>query len=78
MSNLQRLLGKGLVWITDSVVDHTINISKYTPLSGSIYIKLLKELDRSKKVLLIFKTLMIKLMILIMIFTFYRLYSTKF
>ena len=50
MSNLQRLLGKGLVWITDSVVDHTINISKYTPLSGSIYIKLLKELDRSKKV----------------------------
>ena len=36
-------------WIIDSVVDHTINISKYSPLSGSSYIKLPKELDHLKK-----------------------------
>ena len=33
--------------INDSVIDHTISISKYNPLAGSIYIKLPKE----KKVL---------------------------
>ena len=31
ISNIQKSLGKGLCWITDSVVDHTINISKYNP-----------------------------------------------
>ena len=34
----------------DSVVDHTNNLSKYKPLSGSCYIKLPKGLDHLKKV----------------------------
>ena len=38
-----------MVWITDSVVDHTINISKYNPLAGSSYIKLPKELNYPRK-----------------------------
>ena len=59
ISNIQKSPGKGLGWIIDSVVDHTINISKYKPLSGGSYIKLLKELDHPKKVLLIFKILII-------------------
>ena len=49
MSNLQKSLEKGLGWIIDSVVDHTINISKHKPLSCSSYIKLPKKLDHSKK-----------------------------
>ena len=48
ISNLQKLLGKGLGWITDSFVDQTNNISKYKPLSGSSYNKLPKELDHPK------------------------------
>ena len=35
-----------------SVIDHTISISKYNPLAGSIYIKLPKELDHPRKVLI--------------------------
>ena len=31
------------------IVDHTINILKYKPLSGSSYIKLPKELDYPKQ-----------------------------
>ena len=38
-----------MVWIIDSVVDHTINISKYNPLAGSSYIKLPKELNYPRK-----------------------------
>ena len=34
---------------SDSVVSGTINISKYNPLAGGSYIKLLKELDHPKK-----------------------------
>ena len=49
ISNKQKSLGKGSSWIIDLVVDHTINISKYKPLSSSSYIKLLKELDNPKK-----------------------------
>ena len=49
ISNILKHLGKGLFWITDSVIDHTISISKYNPLAGSSYIKLPKELDHSKK-----------------------------
>ena len=30
-------------------IDHNINISKYNPLAGSIYIKLPKELDHPRK-----------------------------
>ena len=35
--------------IINSVIDHTISISKYNPLAGSSYIKLPKELDHSRK-----------------------------
>ena len=38
-----------MVWSIDSVVDHTINISKYNPLAGSSYIKLPKELNYPRK-----------------------------
>ena len=40
VSNIQISLGKGSDWIIDSVIDHTINISKYNPLAVSSYIKL--------------------------------------
>ena len=43
--NIQKYIGKGLGLIIDSVVDHTIDISKFNPLAGSSYIKLTKELD---------------------------------
>ena len=49
ISTIQKSLGKGLVWIIDSVIDHNIDISKYTPLAVSSYIKLLRELDHPKK-----------------------------
>ena len=49
VSNIQKSLAKSLGWIIDSVVDHNINISKCKPLSGSIYIKLPKELDHIEK-----------------------------
>ena len=35
IQNLQKLRGNGSNWITDSVIDPTINISKYKPLSRS-------------------------------------------
>ena len=43
LTNIQKSLGKGSGWIIDSVIDHTISISKYNPLPGSSYIKLPKE-----------------------------------
>ena len=49
ISNIQKSLGRGSVWITDSVVDHNINNLKYNPLAGSSYIKLPKELDYPRK-----------------------------
>ena len=52
MSKIQKSLRKGSGWINDSVVDHTINISKYKPLSGSSYIRLPKELDHPKNSLI--------------------------
>ena len=48
-SNIQKSLGKGSYWITDSVINHNINISKYNSLAGSSYIKLPKELDHPRK-----------------------------
>ena len=48
-TNIQKSLGKGPGCIIDSVVDHTISISKYNPLAGSSYIKLPKELDHPRK-----------------------------
>ena len=44
MSSIQR---SG--WIVDSVIDHNINISKYSPLAGSSYIKSPNELDHARK-----------------------------
>ena len=37
--NIQKYLGKGSGWIIDSVIDHTISISKYNHLDGSSYIE---------------------------------------
>ena len=46
---MQKSLEKGSGWITDIVLDHNINISKYSPLVGSSYTKLPKELDHLMK-----------------------------
>ena len=48
--NIQKYLGKGSGWITDSVIDHIINISKYNLLTAGSYIKLSKELNHPKRV----------------------------
>ena len=57
--NIQNSCGKGWGWIIDSVIDHTVNISKCNSLASSSYVKVPKELDHSKKALLIFKISMI-------------------
>ena len=49
ISNMHRSLGQGSNWITDSAIDHNINVSKYNPLAGSGYIKSPKELDHPRK-----------------------------
>ena len=49
IENTQKPLGKGSGWIIDSIIDHTISISKYNLLAGSSYIKLPKELDHPRK-----------------------------
>ena len=51
-SNIQKFHGKGSDWIVNLVIDHIINISKYNPLGGSSYVKLPKELDHPKKILI--------------------------
>ena len=48
-TNIQRSLGKASCRTIDSVIDHTMRISKYNPLAGSSYIKLPKELDHPRK-----------------------------
>ena len=48
ISNIQISLGKGSGWITNSIIEHNTNISKYNPLAGSSYIRLPKELDHSR------------------------------
>ena len=48
ISNIQIYLGKCSGWIIDSVLDHIINISKYSPLACNSFIKLPKELNHSK------------------------------
>ena len=42
IAKIQKSLGKGSHCITDSIIDHTISISKYNPLAESSYIKLPK------------------------------------
>ena len=49
IKKIQKSLGVGSDWIIDSVIDHTISISKYNSLAGSSYIKLPKELDHPRK-----------------------------
>ena len=56
IENIQKSSGKGSGWIIDSVIDHTISISKYNPLAGSSYNKLPKELDHPRKGLIIQNT----------------------
>ena len=46
--NIQKCLRQDMGWITDSVMNHNINISKNTPLASEIYIKLPKELDHPR------------------------------
>ena len=48
ISKIQKYLGKGLGWIINSVIDHTISISNYNPLAESNYIKLSGELDHPR------------------------------
>ena len=49
ITNIQKSLGKCSGSIIDSVINHTVSISKYNPLAGSSYIKLPKELDHPRK-----------------------------
>ena len=42
ITNIQKSLGKDTGWIIDSVIIHTISISRYNPSAGSCYIKLPK------------------------------------
>ena len=51
--NMQKSLGKSSYWIIDSVIDHTLSISKYNPLAGSSYTKLPKQLDHQRNGLII-------------------------
>ena len=46
ISNIQKYLGKGSGWIIDSVIDRTINISKYNLLARSSFIKLHQDYKR--------------------------------
>ena len=47
--NIQQLLGNYSGWIIDSVIEHNMNISKYSPLAGGSYIKLPKEFNYPRK-----------------------------
>ena len=52
-SNIQKFLGKGSGSTIDSVIDHTISVSKYDSLAGRSYIRLKKELDHLRRGLII-------------------------
>ena len=49
----------GSDWIIESVIDHSINISKYNPLACSSYVSYQKNYTIQEKVWPIFKILMI-------------------
>ena len=49
ITNIQKSSGKGSGLIIDSIIDHTISISKYNPLAGSSYMKLPKKLGHPRK-----------------------------
>ena len=59
LTNIQKSLGKGSGSITDSVIDHSISISKYNPFAGSSFIKLPEGLDHPRKGLINIKILII-------------------
>ena len=59
ITNIQKSLGKGSGSITDSVIDHSISISKYNPFAGSSFIKLPEGLDHPRKGLINIKILII-------------------
>ena len=50
MKHTKKSFEKGSGWVIDLVVDLTSVISNYKPITGSSYIKLLKELDHPKMV----------------------------
>ena len=52
ISNIQKSLVKDLGWIIESVINHNISILKYNSLAGSSFIKLLKEFDHPREVLI--------------------------
>ena len=49
IKNIHKPLGKGSGLIIDSVINHTISISNRSPLVGSSYTKLAKELNPTRK-----------------------------
>ena len=49
ISNIQKSLGNVSGWITDSVIDHTVSISKCNTLAGSSYIKLPNDFNHPRK-----------------------------
>ena len=49
ISKIQEIIWKGSGQIIDLVIDQNISISKYNLLAGRSYIRLLKELDHSRK-----------------------------
>ena len=58
ISNIQKSLGQRLGRIINSVTDHNINNSKYNPLAGSSFVKLLIN-NIQNNIWLIFKILKI-------------------
>ena len=48
ISNIQKCPGKSSGWIIDLFINHNIRTSKYNPLAGSSYIKVLKGLDHPR------------------------------
>ena len=52
MSNIEKSLRKSSGWSIHLVLDCNINILKYKPSSGSIYVKLPKKVDHTKDVLI--------------------------
>ena len=49
IENIQKPSLKDSGWIIDSVIDHTISISKYNPLAGGSCMKLSKKIRPSRK-----------------------------
>ena len=49
LNKMDNCINKGSGWIVESIVSQYINISTFRPLSEAFYIKLLVELENSKK-----------------------------